>query len=589
MTTSLDAAIGFILATLLSGLWQAPLFALVAWSALRIYPTANATTRHSVFAVALFASAVLPVVTAGVAFSHLSIAGAAANAGRAPQRHGPYNPGKSAVRIPTRTRTTDNDVRLPAAAFAFPAPSSRISFAIPQGFGLALFALWAVGAALALVRLSVGLAHLERLKRDALPLALEDRTALPRYALALKSTRNVRLCRSDEIEVPLAVGLFDAMILLPERLLAELEPSEIDSIALHELAHLRRSDDWINAFERVAQAFLFFNPGVLWLIAQLDLEREVACDDWVLQQNDALPYATCLAKVVESVAWPFRAMTAPGAFETRRGMSIRIERLLAKQRDVRVRTSLGPTGSVVAVLGMLGIVVTLISPQVAYSAVQPAAPIVPVHPSAPRAPQPPVRLRLERLAHIDGAADGEKIVAEANAPDYIEELAGAGYTKLSPDDLIAFKSLGVSATFIRDIERRGIHHPAVQELIQLRALGIDPAYIGAMRGRFGKDLDVETLLGLKALNVTGDYIDGLSAAGLENLSADEVSSLRALNVTPAYVRSLARNGQKHLSSDQLAQLKALNIDADFVARARARGFSDLSVERLLELKATGVL
>ncbi len=82
------------------------------------------------------------------------------------------------------------------------------------------------------------------------------------------------------------------MILVPDRLLEELAPDDIDSIVLHELAHLRRGDDWINAVERIAQAALFFSPGILWLVSQLDLEREVACDDWVLQQNKALPYAT---------------------------------------------------------------------------------------------------------------------------------------------------------------------------------------------------------------------------------------------------------------------------------------------------------
>src|SRR6185437_825985 len=170
-----------------------------------------------------------------------------------------------------------------------------------------------------------------------------------------------------EIAIPIAVGLFDAMILIPERFLDELEPADVDRIVLHELAHLRRADDWINAIERLASALLFFNPGIAWLVAQLDLEREVACDDWVLQQNDPLPYANCLAKVVETAVWPYRAMSAPGAFLTRRAMSVRIERLLTSHRDVRVRTSLGPTGAVVAALAALGIAAAFVSPSFAYT------------------------------------------------------------------------------------------------------------------------------------------------------------------------------------------------------------------------------
>ncbi len=63
------------------------------------------------------------------------------------------------------------------------------------------------------MKLAVGLIRLEQLKRDALPLSVEYRDAMPQWIRANKGARDVRLCVSDETDVPVAVGLFDAMIL----------------------------------------------------------------------------------------------------------------------------------------------------------------------------------------------------------------------------------------------------------------------------------------------------------------------------------------------------------------------------------------
>jgi len=355
-----DAAVRFIIAVLFNGLWEAALIAVVAGLVLRVMPNGNATTRHSVLVAALFAALILPVVTASIT----TVRSASATPSDAPAS-------STAVARVTHPAAESPAIlsKTPQSPIVSSEPSlPRLNFTVPRALALILVAIWLAGAAFVLIRLILSLLHLERLKADALPVPVEYRSKLVRWTAATKTSRAVRLCRSDEIMIPIAVGLFDAMILVPERLLEELDPDDIDRIVLHELAHLRRSDDWINAFERVVAALLFFNPGIAWLVAHIDLEREVACDDWVLQQNEALPYATCLARVVETAMWPHRAMSAPGAFVTRRDMSVRIERLLTAHRDVGVRTSFGPIGIAIAVLGTLCVAAAFVSPSFAYTA-----------------------------------------------------------------------------------------------------------------------------------------------------------------------------------------------------------------------------
>ena len=160
-----ETVVRFVIAVLFSGLWQAPLFALAAWLVLRVRPRANATTRHSVLAAAL----VLPVVTAALTL-HQVPDGARATAGVSVPRGGVSAlPARTGPSLPVRSREPNLD-----AGPVFSAPAiSRFSLAIPRTVAFALAALWLTGASFVLVRLIISLVHLEGLKRNALPLAVE--------------------------------------------------------------------------------------------------------------------------------------------------------------------------------------------------------------------------------------------------------------------------------------------------------------------------------------------------------------------------------------------------------------------------------
>jgi uncharacterized protein YjbI with pentapeptide repeats/beta-lactamase regulating signal transducer with metallopeptidase domain len=257
----------------------------------------------------------------------------------------------------------------------------------------AIVGLWALAALALLVRLAVALFRLEKLKHDALPLGMEYRETLRQWTSVSAREGDVRICVTDGIDVPVAVGLFDAMVLLPQHLLDTLEASEIDQISLHELAHLLRHDDWTNGFQRVVSALLFFNPAVWFIARQMDIEREVACDDYVLELTGAVrPYAFCLTKMAEMTAWPHQPLAAPGVFVTRKNISIRIERLLRSGRAISSKIS--PATATVVVAGLLGVFALTgsVTPSVAFALqeMQPPGPIA--SPAPPATPAPVARV-----------------------------------------------------------------------------------------------------------------------------------------------------------------------------------------------------
>ncbi|MGH7736526.1 MAG: M56 family metallopeptidase [Candidatus Tyrphobacter sp.] len=267
---------------------------------------------------------------------------------------------------------------------------------VPGVVVFAIGTLWLLAAFAFSIRLLVGLVRLQRLKSSALPLRLEHRGSEQDALLA--GNRDVRFCVSDETSVPVAVGLFDSMVLVPRHLFESLAPEEIEQICLHEMAHLRRADDWTNLLQRILSALAWFSPAVYAIARGLDLEREVACDDDVIARTHAVrPYAQCLTKMAEITAWPHEALAAPGVFVTRRGISERVERLLRAGRNAARELALAPTALAVGVLAFAGFGMRLVAPTAAapLPAVRQQVAVARTAPPAP-AVRPRTEVRVER-------------------------------------------------------------------------------------------------------------------------------------------------------------------------------------------------
>lgn len=380
----------FIVAVLFNSLWQAPLVLLLTWLCLRIAAKSTASTRYLAWSIALTAATILPLLTANVQIVSVrrSVATSPVSA-PAHARHVRVSPPAS----PAQQRSP----------FSMQRP--RITLAAPLSLSITIA--WAVIAVLLLLHLMVELLRLERFKRDALPLPFEYRDALARWTSAAGHRCDARVCVSPHTDVPVAVGLFDAMILLPQDLLDTLRPIELEHIALHELEHLRRHDDWVNAAERLAVTFFFFNPAIRWIAAQMDLEREVACDDYVVQlTKEVRPYAHCLTKMAEATQWPRKALAAPGVFVTRKSMSIRIERLLRAGSSGRLKISYGTALASVAAMTLLFAGAEVAGPVFAAALTAPQQ-----HHAAPRIAVSPLRLPAKTAV----AAVAPRILATAVA------------------------------------------------------------------------------------------------------------------------------------------------------------------------------
>lgn len=328
----------------------AVIWALVAL-VLRVWKPLDAAARYAVWYVALVAVIVGPLATT------LAI-----------------HPARVVIVQDTSAKLVA--LAVPRELIRTPVPQLRPAIAVPPIVAYGAAGTWLLVALVGIARFVAGAVVLARLKRDALPLSPERRAALPLWrSRADAGSRATRLCVSDRVEVPVAVGLFDGMIVIPQHVIDEFDAADVDRFVLHEFAHLERRDDWTTVVQRFVQIVMFFNPAVHVIARQLDLEREIACDDRVIAAtSDVRSYAVGLTRMAESTAWPHRGIATPAIFVTRKQLSLRVERLLTGRRFSAQRFAFAPAAIALAVsLGVVAVAAPL-APSFEIGAARPHGP-----------------------------------------------------------------------------------------------------------------------------------------------------------------------------------------------------------------------
>ena len=144
--------------------------------------------------------------------------------------------------------------------------------------------------------------------------------------------RLVSLGESVNINTPVVIGYVKPVILLPVGMLSGLTTEQLETIILHELAHIKRNDYLVNFIQTIFETLFFFNPFVRILSKEIRKEREYCCDDIVIRNHGAAhAYASALVQVAE-------ARLSPSAFamalaDDKNQLLNRIKRIM--ERSVR--------------------------------------------------------------------------------------------------------------------------------------------------------------------------------------------------------------------------------------------------------------
>ncbi|MFC2159019.1 M56 family metallopeptidase, partial [Acidobacteriota bacterium] len=193
-----------------------------------------------------------------------------------------------------------------------------------------IFLLWGVGTLLLLVRLAIRLGNASRIRRRAIPfndprLRIQlSHFDIPNYPLIL---------RSRDIGIPITIGWWKPVIILPWNG-AEWSADRKRTVLIHETAHIIRRDYISTILAHIVTSLYWFNP-LIWLsMKNLYIERERACDDYVLASGcKASDYASHLLEIATQASFIKLLSPAGLAFAKKSSLEVRLMSILEKKRN----------------------------------------------------------------------------------------------------------------------------------------------------------------------------------------------------------------------------------------------------------------
>lgn len=373
LSASAAPLLSALLAALLNGAWVTMLLFGLAWIALyalKSFRQVNAATRYGIwtFTLALIMAAhvifVFPITGSDASVvPSLDPIGTHIEAGiNAPE----------VTEIPVSTEASVKSEIVPGSAestgisqIESAAAPATVSNSAARGVNwrvsgvgswilLGLIGAWLSIVAFKLLKLTLSFASVRRLRNNASPVTSPDDFRL----LPKRLSRRMDIRTTEQLSSPVAVGPFQAAILIPAGLRDQLSEDEFQQILLHEAAHLERRDDWTLLFQRIVECFLFFHPAVWWIGSRMQSEREMACDEWVISRTQRpVAYVSSISRLVELRLGVESLTLAPGLAVDRGNLLVRMRRIL--ENGLPTSSNLSSRQMAVAV-GLLTLVIALI-------------------------------------------------------------------------------------------------------------------------------------------------------------------------------------------------------------------------------------
>ncbi|HUW20216.1 MAG TPA: M56 family metallopeptidase [Sedimentisphaerales bacterium] len=254
---------------------------------------------------------------------------------------------EASTQVPAPTPTAEPVRPVPAdAPVASPDPAT------PVTWQAVVFLIWlavVVTMGLLLLQRALFVRGLVAQAREANGL-MKDAFEFCRKQIAVSG--EVRLKVSPNATSPAVCGLFRPVILVPHNLASNLGSRDLRGVFLHELAHIKRGDLWVNLVQTVLQITYFYNP-LLWLAnAVIRRVREQAVDEAVLvaMGEKAAWYPQTLVNVARlAFKRPALSLRLIGVVESKSALAARIKRILNRPT---------PKSAKLGVIGLMLVFVT---------------------------------------------------------------------------------------------------------------------------------------------------------------------------------------------------------------------------------------
>lgn len=163
---------------------------------------------------------------------------------------------------------------------------------------------------------------------------LRQRRNLKRYIDGYRITRacGIQIYVSDTVVSPFTTGCLRPKIVMPEKMLEQLNEEELQTILLHEKVHIRLGHLWCYLLWDILRVLLWMNPMFTFCLKYFQADLEDICDRVTVQKSrqSAYGYGNLLLKSMQMLSGSGREIGPTAAFAGEK------EYLLFKQRIKRI-------------------------------------------------------------------------------------------------------------------------------------------------------------------------------------------------------------------------------------------------------------
>jgi beta-lactamase regulating signal transducer with metallopeptidase domain len=478
---------------------------------------------------------------------------------------------------------------------------------LPFHWSYLVLSIWLIGVLIVLWQLATATFRVWAVTREAKYLTDYNWTATAKSLEAqLQLDGHVPLLRSEFIKMPMTWGILKPVVLLPAD--SDWWSAEYRRVVLlHELAHIRRRDCLTQILAQLVCALHWFNPLVWRAARQMRLEREMACDDYVLgvgtRASDYASYLLNLARSIESVGRPSSVAVGMACSHLEK----RVQAIL--NPEIR-RNGLSLRFKAIATAGAfcLAMLMAALEPWAEASAQREKK-------QTDRSTGMPGLRQLGELRIEESAAPGDSVKEEyrrLREAHLLSITAQIEEEQSNPESSITreqreFAHLVTAVAEIQtkmEVETETIREGIVRQSRELREAQremrrleqqarVEQRRMQRLQNRALREAQRpqrESWRRLFPPNILRGQnpAGGQSSSQSSGLTAESVIRMKMSGVTPEFAESMRRAGYDDLTVRDLVRLRMLGIDEEFVKEARALSSAKPSVSDLVRLKLHGV-
>jgi beta-lactamase regulating signal transducer with metallopeptidase domain len=226
--------------------------------------------------------------------------------------------------IPIESSIPEGDISFPDSE---PLPGPKTPLTTWEILGL----VWLSASIALLLRLIIGSCWLRmRLRRHQVSFDPAIVRLLAQARSRLRTLWNPRAVETSCVDSPGLFGALRPRILLPPGIATQLSDTELRHVFLHEIAHLKRGDLWVNVLMSIVHLLHWFNPLVWFVLRRMRLERELACDALVLrttEESETHSYGETILKLLETLRSPVTLGPVVGILEEKSAAASRLKQI----------------------------------------------------------------------------------------------------------------------------------------------------------------------------------------------------------------------------------------------------------------------